>query len=174
MTLTKECSAIISNKFSLKRKNPRSFTIPCSIGNLKFQKALCDSRASINLMPLSIYRKLGLGEAKPTNIRLQLADRTVKEPYGIVEDVLVRVGKFIFPVDFVVLNFEEDEDVPLILGIPFLYTAKAIIDVYDGTLTLRVGDENCKFDVYQGMKYPSDNDLCLRVDVIDECVDEVQ
>ena len=174
VTLTKECSAIISNKLPLKRKHPGSLTIPCSVGNLKFQKALCDSGASINLMPLSIYRKLGLGEAKPTSIRLQLADRTVKEPEGIVEDVLVRAGKFIFPVDFVVLDFEEDEDVPLILGMPFLYTAKAIIDVYDGTLTLRVGDESCKFDVYQGMKYPSDNDLCLRVDIVDECVSEVQ
>ena len=161
VTLTKECSAIISNKLTLKRKHPGSLTIPCSVGNLKFQKALCDSEASINLMPLSIYKKLGLGEAKPTNIRLQLADRTVKELEGIVEDVLVRAGKFIFPVDFVVLDFEEDEDVSLILGMPFLYTAKAIIDVYDGTLTLRVGDESCKFDVYQGIKYPSDNDLCL-------------
>ena len=81
---------------------------------------------------------------------------------------------FIFPVDFVVLNFEEDEDVPLILGMPFLYTVKAIIDVYDETLTLRVGDENCKFDVYQGMKYPYDNDLYLRVDVVDEYVSKVQ
>ena len=77
--------------------------------------------------------------------------------------MLVRAGKFIFTVNFVVLNFEEDEDVPLILDMPFLYTTKAIIDVYDGTLTLRVGDESYKFDVYQGMKYPSDNDLCLRV-----------
>ena len=87
-------------------------------------------------MPLSIYRKLGLGEARTINVRLQLADRTVKEPEGIVEDVLVRAGKFIFPVDLVILDFEEDEDVPLILGMPFLYTAKAIIDVYNGTLTL--------------------------------------
>ena len=63
---------------------------------------------------------------------------------------------------------------PLILGMPFLYTAKAIIDVYDGTLTLRVGKESCKFNIYQGMKYTSDNDLCLRVDVLDECVSEVQ
>ena len=125
-------------------------------------------------MPLSVYRKLGLVEAKPTNIRLQLADRTVKEPEGIVEDVLVRAGKFIFPVNFVVLDFEEDKDVPLILSMPFLYTAKVIIDVYDGTLTLRVGDESCKFDVYQGIKYLSDNDLCLYIDVINECVDEVQ
>ena len=78
VTLTKEYSAIISNKLSLKMKHPESLTIPCYVENLKFQKALCDSRASINLMPLSIYRKLGLREAKPTNIRLQLADRTVR------------------------------------------------------------------------------------------------
>ena len=109
-----------------------------------------------------------------TNIRLQLANRTVKEPEDIVEDVLVRARKFIFPVDFVVLDFEEDEDVPLILGMPFLYTAKAIIDIYNGTLTLTMGDESCKFDVYQGMKYSSDNDLLLQVDVIHECMDEVQ
>ena len=101
-------------------------------------------------MPLSIYRKLGLEEARPINIRLQFADRTVKESKGIVEYVLVRAGKFIFLVDFVVLDFKEDEDVPLIIGMPFLYTAKAIIDVYDGTLTLLVGDESCKFNVYQG------------------------
>ena len=79
---------------------------------------------------------------------MQLTDRTIKEPEDIVEDVLVRAGKFIFPIDFVVLDFEEDEDVLLILGMPFLYTTKAIIDVYDGTLTLRVGDKSCKFDVY--------------------------
>ena len=99
-------------------------------------------------MPLSIYRKLGLGEARLTNVRLQLADRTVKKPEGIVENVLVRAGKFIFLVYFIVLDFKEDEDVPLILGMPFLYTTKAIIDVYDGTLTLRVGKESCKFNIY--------------------------
>ena len=161
-------------KLPFKRKHPGSLTIPCAVGNLSFQKSLCDSGASINLMPLSIYRKLGLGEARPTNVRLQLADRTVKEPEGIVEDVLVMAGKFIFPVDFVVLDFEEDEDVPLILGMPFLYTAKAIIDVYNGTLTLRVVEESCKFDIYQGMKHSSESNLCFRVDVVDECVFEVQ
>ena len=98
----------------------------------------------------------------------------MKEPEGIVEDVLVRVEKFIFSVDFVVFDFEEDEEVTLILDMPFLYTTRAIIDVYDGTLTLRVGDENCKFNVYQRMKYPYDEDFCMRVDVVDECVSEVQ
>ena len=158
----------------MKRKHPGSLIIPYSIGSLKFQRALCDLGASINLIPLSVYKKLGLGEAKPTSIKLQLTDRTVKELKGIVEDVLVRARKFIFQVDFVVLNFEEDEEVPLILGMPFLYTARAIIDVYDGTLTLRVGDENCIFNIYQSMKYPYDEDYCMRVDVVDECVSEVQ
>ena len=88
--------------------------------------------------------------------------------------MLIRTGKFIFPINFVVLDFEEDEDVPLIIGMPFLYTVKAIIDVYDRTLTLRVGNESCKFDVYQGMKHPPDNKFCMRIYVIDKCVSEVQ
>ena len=148
MTLTKTYSAIISNKLPLKRKHLWSLTIPCYVGNLKFQKDLCDFGASINLMSLSIYRKLGLVKAKPTNTQLKLADRTLKELEGIVEDMLARAGKFIFQVDFIVLDFKEHEDVPLIIGMPFLYTVKAIIDVYDGTLILRMGDESCKFDVY--------------------------
>ena len=96
ITLSKEYSAIISNKLPLKRKHPGSLTIPCSIGNLEFQKALCDLGASINLMPLFVYKKLGQEEAKAINIYLQLADITIKKPYGIVEDMLVKAGKFIF------------------------------------------------------------------------------
>ena len=99
-------------------------------------------------MPLYVYRKLSLGEVRATNICLQLADRTIKKPEGIMEDVLVKAGKFIFPVNFIVLDFEEDEDLPWILGIPFIYTDKTIIDVFEGTLTLRVGEESCKFDAY--------------------------
>ena len=91
-----------------------------------------------------------------------------------MKNVLVRAGKFIFLVDFVILDFEEDEDVLLILGMSYLYIAKAIIDVYNGTLTLRVGEESCKFNIYQGMKYSSESDLCFRVDFVDECVLEVQ
>ena len=98
----------------------------------------------------------------------------MKEPEGIVEDVLVRAGKFIFPVEFIVLDFKKDEEVPLILGMPFLYTATAIIDVYDGTLILRVGDETCMFNVYQSMKYPYDEDFYMRVYVVDKCMNEVQ
>ena len=127
--LNEECSAIILNKLSPKLKDPRSFTILCTIGNCHFDKVLCDLGASINLMPLSIMQKLGLEEPKPTNVSLQLADRSITYPREIVEDVLVKVDKFIFPVDFIVLDMEEDHEVPLILGRPFLVIGRAMIDV---------------------------------------------
>nr|XP_010914858.1 uncharacterized protein LOC105040154 [Elaeis guineensis] len=139
--LIEECSAIIQNKLPSKLKDPRSFTISCNIGNIEFTKALCDLGASINLMPLSVFRKLRLGDVKPTSISLQLADRSVTYPKGIVEDVSVKVDKFIFLVDFIILDMEEDREVPLILGYPFLATGKALIDVHEGKLTLRVGQE---------------------------------
>ncbi|XP_022897634.1 uncharacterized protein LOC111411325 [Olea europaea var. sylvestris] len=120
--LTEECSAILQNKLPPKIKDPRSFTILCAIGDLNFTKALCDLGASINLMPLSIFEKLGMGEAKATTVSLQLADRSIKYPRGVVEDVLVRVDKFIFPTDFIILDMEADNDIPIILGRPFLAT----------------------------------------------------
>ena len=123
-------------------------------------------------MPLSIFRKLNL-EAKTTSMILQLAERTTKKLLGIVEDVLVKAGKFIFPIDFAVLDFEEDEEVPLILGMLFLYTSKALIDVHEGTLTLRVGDEKCVFDIYKASRQPVDGDFCMHLDVVDKCVDKV-
>ncbi|KAK6125377.1 hypothetical protein DH2020_040881 [Rehmannia glutinosa] len=136
VNLTEECSAIIQRKLPQKLKDPGSFTIHCVIGGVVFNKALCDLGASINLMPLSIFRKLGLGEVKPSTVTLQLADRSLTYPKGIVEYVLVKVDKFIFPMDFLVLDMEGDRDVPLILGRPFLATARALIDVQKGELTL--------------------------------------
>ena len=105
------------------------------------KKALADLGASINLMPYKMFKQLGLGEPKPTRMSIQLADRTIRFPRGIIEDVLVKIDKFIFLVDFVVLDMDEDSDVPLILSRPFLATARTIIDVGIGELTLRVGDE---------------------------------
>ena len=110
-------------------KDPGSFTIPCTIGGFEIQKALCDSGASINLMPLSVARKLSLGELTPTIVTLQMADRTMTKPEGVIEDVLVKVGKFVFPVDFIILDIEEDSQVPLLLGRPFLATGAALIDM---------------------------------------------
>ena len=109
-------------------KDPGSFTIPCMIEGVEIQKALCDSGASINLMPLSVAKQLSLGELIPTTITLQMADRSMIKPEGVLEDVLVTVGKFVFPVDFIILDMEEDSQVPLLLGRPFLTTGAALID----------------------------------------------
>ncbi|XP_073120421.1 uncharacterized protein [Henckelia pumila] len=134
---------ILSNKRKLEEHAMISLTENCSA---LFHKALCDLGASINLMPYSVFRKLSLGEPKSTRMSLQLADRSIKYPRGIIEDVLVKVDKFIFPVDFVVLDMEEDLDMPLILGRPFLATGKTLIDVQKGELLLRVGEEKISFD----------------------------
>ncbi|XP_052189942.1 uncharacterized protein LOC127799752 [Diospyros lotus] len=115
--LSEECSAIVQNKLPQKLKDPWSFTIPCIIGDICFDKVLCDLGASINLMPLTIFRKVGLGEPKLTTITLQLADRSIKHPKGIVEDVLVKIDKFIFLVGFIVLDMIECcEDTNLVLN----------------------------------------------------------
>ncbi|XP_065633580.1 uncharacterized protein LOC136069224 [Quercus suber] len=114
--LTEESSAILQKKLLPKLKDPGSFTIPCTIGKSYFDSSLCDLGESINLMPLSIFRKLGLGEVKPTIISLQLADRSIKYPRGVIENVLVKVDKFIFLADFIVLDMDKDEEIPLILG----------------------------------------------------------
>ncbi|XP_052188595.1 uncharacterized protein LOC127798941 [Diospyros lotus] len=168
--LSEECSAIVQNKLPQKLNDPGSFTIPCIIGDICFDKVLCDLGASINLMPLTIFRKLGLGEPKPTTITLQLADRSIKHPKGIVEDVLVKVEKFIFPVDFIVLDMIEDLEVPLILGRPFLATGKALIDVQQGQLVLRVQDDQVTFNVFQALKHLAEDQTCYRLDVIDYVV----
>ena len=110
------CSVVIQRILPPKHKDPGSVTIPCSIGAVFVGKALIDLGASINLMPLSMCRRLGEMEIMPTNLTLQLADRSVTRPYGIIEDVLVRVKNFTFPADFVVMDIEEDIEIPMILG----------------------------------------------------------
>ena len=147
VNLTATCSAVIQRSLPAKMKDPGSFTIPCSIGKYEFKKALCDSGASINLMPLSVVQRLSLGELTPTTIILQMVDRSMAQPEGVLEDVLVKVGKFIFSVDFVVMKMEEDNQVPLLLGRPFLGTGAALIDVKKGELTLRVGNEAVHFNL---------------------------
>ncbi|XP_078168431.1 uncharacterized protein LOC144562936 [Carex rostrata] len=119
-------------------------------------------------MPRTIYERIGVGELKPTRMTLQLADSSVRLPLGIVEDLPVQVGKYFVPVDFVVMEMEEDKEVPIILGRPFLRTAGAIIDVRQGTLTLNFGGEKVKFQIERAMKYPSQSETCFRVDGIEE------
>ena len=145
-------------------KDPDSFTIPCSIGKYEFKKALCDSGASINLMPLLVVQRLNLGELTPTAITLQMADRSMAQPEGILEDVLVKVGKFIFPVDFIIMQMEEDTQVPLLLGRPFLATGAALIDVQKGELTLRVGNKVVHFNIKRILEHPNvEEDSCMAV-----------
>ncbi|GJZ43816.1 ribonuclease H-like domain-containing protein [Tanacetum coccineum] len=140
-TVNAECSAIIMNKVPEKLEDPGKFLIPCALQELKRTSALADSGASINLLPHSIYKKLGLEALTPTRMTLELANRSISHPMGIAEDVVVRVDGFTFLADFVVVNFEPDPRVPIILGRPFLRTAKALIDLYEEKLTLRVGKD---------------------------------
>ena len=162
VNLTATYSAIIQQKLPAKMKDLGSFTIPYSIGKYEFKKALCDSGASINLMPLSVVQRLSLGELTPTAITLQMADISMAQPEGVLEDVLVKVGKFIFPVDFVIMKMEEDTHIPLLLGRPFLATGAALIDVQKGELTLRVGNEAVHFNLNRSLEHPDvDVESCM-------------
>ncbi|KAD4586318.1 hypothetical protein E3N88_23919 [Mikania micrantha] len=170
--LNEECSAVLQNKLPEKMKDPGSFTIPCLIGGLSVNNALADLGASINLMPYSMFSKLDLGEPKPTRMSIQLADRSVKYPRGIVENMLVKIGKFVFPVDFVILDMDEDRNVPLILGRPFLATSRALVDVWEGKLTLRVDEEEVVFRIKDSMQHTQSHDDTLYfIDSIDYHVD---
>ncbi|KAK4731209.1 hypothetical protein R3W88_024197 [Solanum pinnatisectum] len=128
------CSAIATRSLVQKMEDPGAFTIPCTIGLLHFAKALCDLGASINLMPLSIYKKLGLGAPKPTAMRLLMEDRTVKSPIGVLQDVFMKVESFIFPADFVILDCEVDFKVTIILGRTFLAIGRALVDMEKGKM----------------------------------------
>ncbi|GKE71545.1 zinc finger, CCHC-type containing protein [Tanacetum coccineum] len=138
-------SAILEDSLPPKEKDPGSFTIPCYINNNCFEKALADLGASVSVMPYSIFTNLGLGELAPTKLIVELVDRSIKCPKGIAENVLVGIYKFVFLVDFVVLDMPEDIKVPLILRRPFLSTAHAKIDVFKRKITLKVGNDKIVF-----------------------------
>ncbi|GJS55090.1 reverse transcriptase domain-containing protein [Tanacetum coccineum] len=136
--------------------------------------ALADLGACINIMPLSIWKMLSLPELTSTRMTLELADRSITRPKGVAEDVFVKVGKFHFPTDFVVVDFEADPRVPLILGRSFLRTGRALIDVYGEEITLRVNDEAVTFNLNQTTRYSStyDDMSVNRIDVIDVACEE--
>ncbi|XP_038895813.1 uncharacterized protein LOC120083980 [Benincasa hispida] len=164
VALTYECSALFENNILTKMKDPGSFTLPCSIGGKKVGNALCDLGASINLMPLSIFKKLDIGNARPTTITLQLANRSITHFEGKIEDVLVQVDKFIFPVDFIILDYEDNREVSIILCRSFLVTGQMLIDVQKEELTIRVDDQEVKFNVFNALKYPSDMENCQYIE----------
>ena len=150
--LIEQVSAIIHSKTPVKYKDPGSPTILVNIGGTCIDKALLDLGASVNLLPYSVYKQLGLGELKPTNITFSLADRSVKIPKGIVEDVLVKVDKFYYPMGFVVLDIEPiasgPNHVPIILGRHFLATSNAIINCRNGVMQLTFGNMTLELNIF--------------------------
>ncbi|GJR50249.1 reverse transcriptase domain-containing protein [Tanacetum coccineum] len=173
-TLVNEnCSVVILKKLPEKLRDPGKFLILCDFSELVECLALTDLGASINLMPLSIWQKLSLPELTPTQMILELADRSTTRPAGNAEDVFVKVGKFHFPTHFIVVDYVVDPRVPLIIGRPFLRTGRALIDVYGEELTLRVDDEAITFKVGQTLKYSYNDTASInRIDVIDVACEE--
>nr|GEW10438.1 hypothetical protein [Tanacetum cinerariifolium] len=167
--LNEHCSALLLKKLPEKLRDPDKFLIPCDFLEMDECLALADLGASINLMPLSVWNKLSLPQLTPTLMTLELADRSISRAIDVAEDVFVKVGKFHFPADFVVVDFDADPRVPLILGRSFLKTRKALIDVFEGELTLRVGKEAITFNLDQTLRYSANyNDMMAnRIDVID-------
>ncbi|XP_009769109.1 uncharacterized protein [Nicotiana sylvestris] len=166
VTLTQTCSVVVTRPIVEKLYDPGSFTIPCTIGNFAFAKALCDPGTSINLMPLAIYKRLGIGRARPTSMLLELADRTVR-PSGILDDVLVQVGKFVFPEDFVIIDCRVDKEIPIIFGRPFLATRRALIDCETEELKMRINDKEITFNMQKSMRRPSEFANCYLIDAVD-------
>ena len=150
--LTEQVSAIIECKTPVKYKDPGCPTISVNIGGTCVEKALVDLGESVNLLPFSMYQQLGLGELKPTTITLSLADRSIKIPKGTVEDVLIKVDKFYYPVDFVVLDTEPVtvgvNHVPIIIGSPFLATSNAIINCQNGVMQLTFGNMTLELIIF--------------------------
>ncbi|GJX23342.1 reverse transcriptase domain-containing protein [Tanacetum coccineum] len=172
--LNENCSAVLLKKLSEKLRDPGKFLISYDFLELDECLALADLGASINLMPLSVWKKLSLPELTLTRMTHELANQSVAYPVGVAEDVFVKVGKFHFPADFVVVDYDVDPRVPLILGRPFLRTARALIDVHGEELTLRVNDEAITFNVGHTSRYSYryDDESVNRIDVIDVTCEE--
>ncbi|GJT27008.1 reverse transcriptase domain-containing protein [Tanacetum coccineum] len=171
--LNENCSAVVLKKLPEKLGDPGRFLIPCDFSEFDSYLALADLGASINLMPLSIWKKLQLSGLTETKMVLELADRTISKPTGVAENVFVKVGKFYFPADFVVLDFIADPRVPLILGRPFLRTAHALIDVYEGEITLRNDDQSLTLKCGDAPSISYNNlESLKKVDLIDVTCEE--
>ncbi|KAM2270593.1 hypothetical protein ACFXTI_038027 [Malus domestica] len=169
--VSENVSAVLQRKLPPKCKDPGSFTIPCVIGNTKFEQCMLDLGASINVMPYSIYASMNLGELKNDGVIIQLADRSNAYPKGVLEDVLVQVGNLIFPADFYVLDMEDSPHstpLPILLGRPFMKTARTKIDVFKGTLTMEFDGEVIDFNLSESIKFPKDDHSCFSIDIIDD------
>ena len=160
-------SAVIQRILPPKHKDPGSVTIPCFIGPVSPGKALIDLGTNINLMPLSMCRRIEELEIMPTRMTLQLADRSITRPYGVIEDVLVRVQQFTFPANFVVIDIEEDAEIPLILGRPFMLTANCVVDIGKANLEMGIDDQKITFKLFDAAKHSLDRDICSKMNEVE-------
>ncbi|XP_023728286.1 uncharacterized protein LOC111875993 [Lactuca sativa] len=168
-------SAVLQKRLPQKCKDPGVFTVPCKLGNLHVPRAMLDLGASINVFPYSIFKTLNIGILKKTGVIIQLADRSLVHPKGVLEDVLVQVNELVFPADFYVLEMDDDDSPNLssiLLGRYFLKTVRTKIDVYDGTLSMEFDGEVINFNIYDVMRYPSDISSLNFVDAIEPLTEE--
>ncbi|RDY05555.1 hypothetical protein CR513_10589, partial [Mucuna pruriens] len=168
-------TARISQVLPEKCRDPGIFSVPCTIGECTFADAMLDLGASINVMPASIYRSLNLGDLEPIGMTIQLANRSIVQPLGVLEDVLVQVSELIFPADFYVLDMEDEtsgKESTLIMGRPFLMIARTKIDVHAGTLSMEFDDTLVQFNIFEAMKHPTEDHSLFGIDMIEELVEE--
>ncbi|XP_052621821.1 uncharacterized protein LOC128127380 [Lactuca sativa] len=168
-------SAVLQKKLPQKCKDPGVFIVPCKLGNLHVPQAMLDLGASINVLPYSIFKTLNIGTLKKTGVIIQLDDRSLVHPKGVLEDVLVQVNELVFPADFYVLDMDDDDSPDLssiLLGITFLKTARTKFDVDDGTLSMEFDGEVINFNINDAMRYPSDVSSLNIMDVIEPLTEE--
>ncbi|CAM8965888.1 unnamed protein product [Rhodiola kirilowii] len=175
--MSRNVSAFVQRKVPPKCGDPGTYTIPCTIGNIRIENCMLDLGASINVLPFSIYSCLRIGPLEPTGLTIQLADRSCKQPEGKIEDVLVQIGELVFPADFYVLKMENGgptDHAPILLGRPFLKTSKMKIDCGSGMLSMEVEGEVFSFDIFRAMKNPMEFEEVHTLDTLDDLIQEVQ
>ena len=155
-------------------KDPGVPLISCVIGGITFDQALLDLGASMNLLPMSVYEKLGIGKLKPTSVILQLADKSIKTPCGMIEDVLVKVHNCYFPIDFLILDIEPSQELnqnPIILGHPFLATANGNINCKTEDMDISSEDQKVKVNIFKDSKLIQEKESCYMIEMIDELIE---
>ncbi|XP_010436788.1 PREDICTED: uncharacterized protein LOC104720602 [Camelina sativa] len=170
---TQECSSMLQNRMPEKCGDPGPFTLACTIGDLKFNKCLCDLGASVSPMPLSVATRLGLYTLKPTQVTLVLGDRSTRCPEGVLENLPVQIGNCYIPTDFIVLKLDEESQEPILLGRPFLATTGAMINVREGKIDLHMEDLVLRFNLDKVAKKPTIDGQTFWVDKIGEIADEI-
>ncbi|XP_016571049.2 uncharacterized protein LOC107868958 [Capsicum annuum] len=167
MALMEEYISVVIKKMPKKLKDLENFTLPIQIGDSEIVYVFSNLRTSKNLMPLTMFNTLGLGESRPCSLMIQLEDMTIDKPKGIIKDVLIKVGKFLLPADFIVLDYDVDNRVPIILVHPFLSMEGALINIREGTLTMRLNDEKVVFKVYKSLNLPSHYKYFCKITVME-------